>query len=48
MQEVQTGITENGYTQVSLSDQEANIVLKGAYDLLSLVKNAEEGEGHAH
>ena len=48
MQEVQTGITENGYTQVSLRHQEANIVLKGAYDLLSQVKNAEEGEGHAH
>lgn len=48
MQEVQTGITENGYTQVSLADQDGNIVIKGAYDLLSKVKNAEEGEGHAH
>lgn len=48
MMEVQTGITENGYSQVSIADRDRNIVIKGAYDLLSKVKNAEEGEGHAH
>jgi cobalt-zinc-cadmium efflux system membrane fusion protein len=47
MKEVQVGISENGYTQVSLADQENdNIVIKGAYDLLSKIKNAEEEEGH--
>jgi cobalt-zinc-cadmium efflux system membrane fusion protein len=44
---VEAGITENGFTQVSLADHTSNIVLNGAYDLLSKVKNAEE-EGHDH
>ncbi|QDW23333.1 efflux RND transporter periplasmic adaptor subunit [Pedobacter sp. KBS0701] len=49
MMEVKTGIAENGYTQVSSAEQinNAKVVIKGAYDLLSKVKNAEEeGEGH--
>ncbi len=42
-------IAENGYTQVAFTESEKNnkIVIKGAYDLLSKVKNAE-GEGHGH
>jgi len=49
MVEVKTAIAENGYTQVSATDlkKEAKVVIKGAYDLLSKVKNAEE-EGHGH
>ncbi|HMI04895.1 MAG TPA: efflux RND transporter periplasmic adaptor subunit [Pedobacter sp.] len=49
MAEVNTGVSENGYTQVSFPGQDAGIkiVVKGAYDLLSKVKNAEE-EGHGH
>ncbi|WP_343524063.1 efflux RND transporter periplasmic adaptor subunit [Pedobacter sp.] len=49
MMEVKTGVAENGYTQVSFAEpiSEAKVVVKGAYDLLSKVKNAgEEGEGH--
>jgi len=49
MVEVKTGVAENGYTQVSFARQisEVKVVTKGAYDLLSKVKNAdEEGEGH--
>ncbi|RLJ79397.1 efflux RND transporter periplasmic adaptor subunit [Pedobacter alluvionis] len=47
MMEVKTGVAENGYTQVSFGGQinNAKVVIKGAYDLLSKVKNAEE-EGH--
>ncbi|QXU42060.1 efflux RND transporter periplasmic adaptor subunit [Pedobacter sp. D749] len=49
MMEVKTGVAENGYTQVSFAGQinNAKVVIKGAYDLLSKVKNTEEeGEGH--
>ncbi|WP_406825412.1 efflux RND transporter periplasmic adaptor subunit [Pedobacter sp. KACC 23697] len=49
MIEVKTGVAENGYTQVSFAEQinDAKVVVKGAYDLLSKVKNTEEeGEGH--
>jgi len=47
MMEVKTGVAENGYTQVSFAEQinSAKVVVKGAYDLLSKVKNTEE-EGH--
>ena len=48
MKEVQTGVTENGFTEVSLLDTKETIVIKGSYDLLSKVKNAEEGEEHGH
>jgi membrane fusion protein, heavy metal efflux system len=48
MMEVKTGVAENGYTQVSFAEQidNAKVVVKGAYDLLSKVKNTEEEEGH--
>jgi membrane fusion protein, heavy metal efflux system len=49
--EVGVGVTDNGYTEVILPegfDRSArNIVLKGAYDLLSAMNNGEE-EGHSH
>lgn len=49
MMEVKTGVAENGYTQVSFAEplSKAKVVVKGAYDLLSKVKNAEE-EGDEH
>jgi len=49
MTEVKTGVAENGYTQVSFAGQinDVKVVTKGAYDLLSKVKNAEE-EGEEH
>jgi len=44
--EVQTGVTEGGYTEVILPDdldlQTAKVVIKGAYNLLSAKKNAGE------
>ncbi|MES2620243.1 MAG: efflux RND transporter periplasmic adaptor subunit [Bacteroidota bacterium] len=49
MVEVRTEVAENGYIQVSSTEplNKAKIVVKGAYDLLSKVKNAEEEEeGH--
>lgn len=49
-QEVATGINDNGYTEVLLSDEldkNADIVTTGAYDLLSKMGIGEE-EGHAH
>ncbi|WP_186462335.1 hypothetical protein [Pedobacter suwonensis] len=44
MMEVKTGVAENGYTQISFAEQidNAKVVVKGAYDLLSKVKNTEE------
>ena len=49
MIEVKIEVAENGYTQVSSAQSltAAKIVVKGAYDLLSQVKNAES-EGHGH
>jgi cobalt-zinc-cadmium efflux system membrane fusion protein len=49
MVEITTGISELGYTEVSLPDSlaDAAIVVKGAYSLLSTMKNTEEG-GHHH
>lgn len=49
MMEVKTGVAENGYMQISAAEdlKDSNVVVKGAYDLLSKVKNAEE-EGHGH
>ena len=50
MLEVKTGVAENGYTQVSFAQElpaGTKVVVKGAYDLLSKVKNAEE-EGEEH
>jgi cobalt-zinc-cadmium efflux system membrane fusion protein len=48
MLEVKTGIAENGYTQIFFSTpgKDRQVVVKGAYDLLSKVKNEEEEHGH--
>ena len=52
MIEITTGITDEGYTEVMLPDTfdpgSKNIVLTGAYDLLSKMNNSEEEGGHAH
>ncbi|MFN8416113.1 MAG: efflux RND transporter periplasmic adaptor subunit [Cytophagaceae bacterium] len=49
--EIQKGITQNGYTEVILPEgfetTHEEIVIKGAYALLSKMNNSEE-EGHAH
>jgi cobalt-zinc-cadmium efflux system membrane fusion protein len=45
--EVTTGVSENGYTEVILPegfDRKSKIVINGAYDLLSKMKNVEEEE----
>lgn len=48
--EVKVGVSDNGFTEVNLPDTfditATNIVLKGAYDLLSKMNNSEEEEGH--
>lgn len=44
MLEIKTGVTEMNYTEIILMtelDKESDIVLKGAYDLLSKLKNSE-------
>ena len=49
MVEVKTGVAENGYTEISAATSLSGVkvVVNGAYDLLSKVKNTEEeGEGH--
>ncbi|WP_229240909.1 efflux RND transporter periplasmic adaptor subunit [Dyadobacter sp. SG02] len=49
MVEITKGISENGFTEVKMpasSGQSPQFVLKGAYALLSKLKNSEEGEGH--
>lgn len=50
MVEVETGISENGYTEVVLPENipadAKNIVIRGAYDLLSKMNNSEEEHGH--
>jgi len=49
--EIQKGVSQNGYTEVILPEgfetDHAEVVTKGAYDLLSKMNNSEE-EGHAH
>jgi len=50
MQEITVGNSELGYTEVTLSEGwniENEVVIKGAYAILSKMKNSEE-EGHAH
>lgn len=45
--EVTTGISENGFTEVILPegfDRNSKVVINGAYDLLSKMKNVEEEE----
>lgn len=47
---VTTGVSELGYTEVILPkdfNNQTEIVINGAYDVLSKLKNSE-GEGHAH
>jgi membrane fusion protein, heavy metal efflux system len=46
MLSVEVAGSENGFTEVSLSDslRQADIVIKGSYELLSKIKNAEEEE----
>lgn len=49
MVEVETGNTELGYTEITLPEgisEETQIVTKGAYSLLSKMKNSEEEGGH--
>src|SRR5690606_23542455 len=51
MVEIATGYSELGYTEITLPeafDNETQIVIKGAYSLLSKLKNSEEEGGHAH
>ncbi|MCU0336815.1 MAG: efflux RND transporter periplasmic adaptor subunit [Sediminibacterium sp.] len=49
--EVSKGVSQNGFTEVFLPDNfeldHAEVVIKGAYDLLAKMNNSEE-EGHAH
>ncbi len=49
--EVTKGVTQNGYTEVTLPEgfesDHAEVVIKGAYALLSKMNNSEE-EGHSH
>lgn len=50
MTEIEIGNSELGYTEVTLPENfnpESRIAVKGAYSLLSKMKNSEE-EGHAH
>ncbi len=53
MVKIKPGISELGYTQIGVDGitdwKETKVVLKGAYDLLSQLKNTEEeGGGHGH
>lgn len=52
MIEVEVGNSEFGFTEIVSSDieelKEKQIVVKGAYALLSTMKNSEEEGGHAH
>ncbi|WP_144606370.1 efflux RND transporter periplasmic adaptor subunit [Algoriphagus algorifonticola] len=51
MTQVQTGVSENGFTEIllpaGLDMSSTSIVTKGAFSLLGKMKNSEE-EGHAH
>ena len=49
MIEIQVGNHEQGYTEILLPegfDDSKEIVVKGAYSILSKIKNSEEDEGH--
>lgn len=51
MIEVQIGNSELGYTEVTVPEgikADSQVVVKGAYSLLSKMKNSEEEGGHAH
>lgn len=49
--EVKKGVSQNGYTEVILPEgfdiEKSEVVVKGAYDILSKMNNSEE-EGHSH
>jgi cobalt-zinc-cadmium efflux system membrane fusion protein len=44
MVEIEKGVSEGGFTQVTLTEalKEKQIVLKGAYHLVSILRNSEE------
>jgi cobalt-zinc-cadmium efflux system membrane fusion protein len=46
MVEIHTGVTDGGYTEISLPEgfdtKSSRVVIKGAYNLLSAKKNAGE------
>jgi cobalt-zinc-cadmium efflux system membrane fusion protein len=51
MVEIRVGNSELGYTEVIVPDEsktDAQVVVKGAYSLLSKMKNSEEEGGHHH
>lgn len=51
MIEIQIGSSEMGYTEVMLPElmnAATDVVVKGAYTILSKIKNSEEEGGHAH
>lgn len=52
MVEIQTGVTELGYTEIIFPEgfkkESRKIVVNGAYDLLGQMKNGEEGDTHTH
>lgn len=52
MIEIQTGNSELGYTELTMpvdfSMDSVQVVMKGAYSLLSKLKNSEEAGGHTH
>lgn len=53
MVKIKPGVSELGYTQIDVTEikdwEKRKVVLKGAYDLLSQLKNIEEeGGGHHH
>lgn len=52
MMKIQAGNSELGYTELTLPENfevdSAEVVIKGAYSLLSKLKNSEEEGGHAH
>jgi len=50
MLEIQTSNRELGFTEVNVPDSlsQAKVVVKGAYALLSKMKNSEEEGGHGH
>ncbi len=51
MVEVQIGNSELGFTEITLPDslnQNTDVVIKGAYSILSKIKNSEEEGGHVH
>ena len=52
MIEMEIGDSELGYTEIKVSDSvqliKSQVVIKGAYALLSKIKNSEEDAGHEH